>query len=270
MTRTEMVRSPSLLPRHLAAIAGAAYLVTDAMAIFSEFFVRPMLIVGDDAARTASNIVAHAQLFRAGIVSDLLTGAGVVILNLALYELLEPVHPIFARLALFWRLVEVSVLSTITLSGLGILALLSGADYLQAFSPGELHGLARLLVAAQASGYMIVLLFFGLGSTTYMVLLVRSHYVPKPLALLALGGSAMVMLFALARILFPTVVLAPAAAVRELPPLALAALAVIFLPVLSFEIILGFWLLVKGVRIPELARRAEQAVVSTSAGGDAA
>jgi hypothetical protein len=104
---------------------------------------------------------------------------------------------------------------------------------------------------------MIVLLFFGLGSTTYMVLLVRSRYVPKPLALLALGGSAMVMLFALARVLFPTVVLAPAAAVRELPPLALAALAVIFLPVLSFEIILGFWLLVKGVRIPELARRAE-------------
>jgi hypothetical protein len=233
--------------QHTAAkVAGLLYLITDATAIFSEFFVRPTLVSGD-AARIASNIVAHAQLFRVGAVCDLLTGAGVVILNLALYELLAPVHRSLARLAAFWRLVEVAMFSAITVSRFIVLSLLSGADYLQAFQPRELEALARLFVGAQASGYMIVLLFFGLGSTTYMYLLVRSRYVPKPLALLALGGSALVALFALARMLFP----ASAAAVRALPPVALALLALIVVPVMAFEILLGLWLLVKGVRIRE-------------------
>jgi hypothetical protein len=85
-------RHPSFTPRQLAILIGAAYLITDATSIFTEFYVRPSLVVSGDAARTASNIVAHAQLFRAGAVADVLGGAGVVILNLALYELLAPVH----------------------------------------------------------------------------------------------------------------------------------------------------------------------------------
>jgi Domain of unknown function (DUF4386) len=229
------------------------YLITDATAIFSEFFVRSTLIAGSDAARTASNIVAHAQLFRVGVVFDLLTGAGCVILNLALYELLAPVHRSLARLAALWRLAEVSVGGAIAVSSFMVLSLLSGADYLQAFQPRELQALARLFVGAQPYGYMIVLLFFGFGSTTYMVLLVKSRYVPKALALLGLGGSVLVVLFALTRMLFPASVAAAAAAVRALPAVALGSLAVIFAPIIGFEIILGLWLLVKGVRIPEHA-----------------
>lgn len=237
--------------RRAAMIAGAAYLITDATSIFAEFFVRLTLIVSGDAARTASNIVAHAQLFRVGIVCDLLAGAGVVILNLALYQLLAPVHRSLARLAALWRIVEVAVGSAITVSSFIVLSILNGADYLQAFQPRELQALAQVFVGAQTSGYMIVLLFFALGSTTYMYLLIRSRYVPKPIALLGLGGSALVALFALARMLFPASVAAAMAAVRALPAVALALLATILMPIFAFEIILGLWLLVKGVRVPE-------------------
>jgi hypothetical protein len=245
------LRPDAFSPRHAAAIAGAAYLITTATAIFSQFFVYSTLIVRADAARTASNIVAHSQRFRVAIFCDLLTCAGVVILNVALYELLQPVHRSLARLAAFWRMAEASVYGAITVSGFIVLSLLSGAGDLQAFQPRELQALARLFLGAQASGFMIVLLFFGLGSTTYMVLLVRSRYIPKALALLGLGGSALVALFALACMLFPAFVAPAVVAVRALPAIALAALAVILLPLLSFEVTLGLWLLVKGVRIPE-------------------
>jgi hypothetical protein len=184
-----------------------------------------------------------------GSFSTCSRGAGCVILNLALYELLAPVHRSLARLAALWRLAEVSVGGAIAVSSFMVLSLLSGADYLQAFQPRELQALARLFVGAQPYGYMIVLLFFGFGSTTYMVLLVKSRYVPKALALLGLGGSVLVVLFALTRMLFP----ASVAAVRALPAVALGSLAVIFAPIIGFEIILGLWLLVKGVRIPEHA-----------------
>jgi hypothetical protein len=207
-----------------------------------------MLIVTGDAARTASNIVAHAQLFRLALVSDLLAGVAVVILNAALYELLAPVHRGLARFAAFWRLVEVSVGSAITVSGLIVLSLLSGAAPLQAFEPRELQGLAHVFLSARQSGYMIVLLFFGFGSTIYMYLLLRSGYIPRALALFGLGGSALVPLFALTRLLVPAFVAAAFAAVRELPAVALVLLALVVAPILLGEFVLGLWLLVKGVR----------------------
>ena len=241
--------SPVALRRRAARIAGAAYLITDATSILA-IVVRSRLIVSGDAARTAGNIAAHARLFRVGIVADLLTGAGVVILNLALYELLAPVQRSLARLAALWRLVEVSVGSAIAVSGFMVLSLLSGADFLQAIPPRELPALASLLVGAQTSGYLIVLFFAGLGSTIYTYLLVRSRFVPKPLALLALSGSLLVGLFPLTRMLFPALPAATVAAVRALPGIAPVGFALILVPIVAFELLLGLWLLVKGVRIP--------------------
>jgi hypothetical protein len=148
---------------------------------------------------------------------------------------------------------EVSAHAAATVSSFVVLRLLSGAEYLQAFEPRQLQALARVFVSAHGSGYIVALLFFGLGSTTYLYLLVRSRYVPRPIALLGLAGSALTVLFGLARMLFPAWEPAAIAAVRALPAVPLALLAIIFVPILSFEVTLGVWLLVKGVRVPEHA-----------------
>jgi Domain of unknown function (DUF4386) len=216
--------------------------------VFPELYVRPALIVTGDAARTASNILAHAQLFRIAIVCDLLAGAAVVILNVALYELLAPVHRGLARCAAFLRLVEVSLGSAIAVSGFVVLSLLKGAEPLQPFEPRALQELAYLVVGARESGFVVLLLFFGLGSTIYMYLLVRSRYVPRTLALIGLVGSALAALFALTRMLFPAFIGAAFTAARGLPPVVLVLLALVLAPILLLELVLGLWLLVKGVR----------------------
>jgi hypothetical protein len=237
--------------RAAARIAGLCYLVTTVTAAVAEFRVRSALIVGSDAAQTAGRIAAHVLLFRVGIVCDLLTAAGVVVLNLALYELLAPVHRSLARVAASWRMVEVSVLGAITVSSFIVLSILGGADYPQAFEPHQLQALARLFVGAQTSGYVTALLFFSLGSTVYMYLLVRSRYVPGVLAFSGLAGSALCAFYVLARMLLPAWVTAATAAVRALPVVALVLLAMIFVPILAFEVTLGAWLLVRGVGAQE-------------------
>jgi hypothetical protein len=242
--------STTWTPNQAAKIAGAAYLLTYAPA-FSWLFVYPKLFVTGDVARTASNIVAHTQLFRVTIMLDLLTVAGCVILNVALYELLAPVHRSFARLGAFWRLTEQAVYGATTVSSLVALSVLSGAGYLQAFEPHQLQALARLLISAQSTGFTVAMLFLGFGSTAYMYVLVKSHYVPKVLALLLLAASTLCTLFFFVLILSPALVGAASTAVRALPPVALVPLAIIALPFLAFEIILALWLLVKGVHIPE-------------------
>jgi hypothetical protein len=250
MSHTMTLRPDAFTPRQAAAIAGAAYLITSATS-FWNLFVSSTLVVSGDPARTAANIVANAQRFRVMILFDLITCAGCVVLNVALYELLAPVHRSLARLAAFWRLAESSVYGAITVYGVVALSLLTGADYAQAFQPHELHALARAFRSGQSSGFAIAMVFLSLGSTVYMYLLVRSRYVPKALAVCGIVMSALGVLFFLARIVFPAFVAAAFAAVVGLPTVALASLAVIALPFLSFEVTLGLWLLVKGVRIPE-------------------
>ncbi|HKH97524.1 MAG TPA: DUF4386 domain-containing protein [Candidatus Sulfotelmatobacter sp.] len=72
-----------------ARVVGFAYLFTNALCIFAEFYVRSNLIVGDNAAKTAANIMASERLFRLGIASELAAFAGIVVLTAALYVILN-------------------------------------------------------------------------------------------------------------------------------------------------------------------------------------
>jgi hypothetical protein len=55
-----------------ARISGAFYLITIITGVFAEVFVRGALVVRDDAAATATNILAHETLYRFGLSADLI------------------------------------------------------------------------------------------------------------------------------------------------------------------------------------------------------
>jgi hypothetical protein len=62
------------------------------VAAFNEFYVRGRLIVENNAADTARNIIAHERLFRLGIAIDLVEMASIVVLATALYVILKAVN----------------------------------------------------------------------------------------------------------------------------------------------------------------------------------
>jgi hypothetical protein len=71
--------------RKAATVVGFSYLFALPPAIFAEFYVRTQLIVFDNAAQTARNIMAHERLFRLGTASNLTVFAIDVVLIIALY-----------------------------------------------------------------------------------------------------------------------------------------------------------------------------------------
>jgi hypothetical protein len=222
--------------RKAAKVAGFLYLFMMVTGVFAEFYARGQLIVRGDALQTARNIAASAQLFRIGIVSNLITFAGDVILVVALYVLLKPINRNVALLAAFWRLAECSILAVIALSDFAALRLLSGADYLRAFDTKQLQALAYLFVSVQAAGYRIGLVFFGLGSTVFSYLWFKSRYIPRGLAAWGIFSSLVVAIVTLAIMVFPT--------------LAAVVIPIYFAPIFIFEVALGLWLLVKGIQAP--------------------
>jgi Domain of unknown function (DUF4386) len=231
-----MLRTIERAQHTAAKVAGFLYLFTMVTANFAEFHARGRLIVNGDAAQTARNIAASERLFRLGIVSNLITFASVVPLVVALYIVLRPIDRNVALLAAFWRLAECPIFALITLSDFVVLRLLSGADDLRAFDTQQTQALAYTFVRVHDAGYLIGLVFFGLGSTVFAYLWFKSRYIPRALAAWGIFSSLVVAIVTLAIMVFPS--------------LAAVVIPVYFEPIFIFEVTLGFWLLVKGIRAP--------------------
>lgn len=219
--------------RKAARVVGFTYLLTMATAVFA-FYVRGQLIVNDNVADTARNISAHETLFRLSIASDLITIAGVIALVSALYVVLSPVNHNLALFAAFLRAIGISTGVTALLNDFNVLRILSGADYLQVFEADRLQVLARLSIGAHGAGTTVDFVFLGLGSTVFCYLWFKSNYIPRTLAGLGVFGSFLLAAGTFAIIIFPRLG---------------AILSLIYMmPLGVFEVTMGFWLLLKGLR----------------------
>ncbi len=236
--------------RKAAKVVGAVYLF-GFVAAFDEFYVRGRLIVDNSAAETARNIMAHERLFRLGIAVDLTEMASIVVLATALYVILKVVNQNLALLAAFWRLMEAAICVVMTLSSFDVLRVLSGADYLHVFEADRLQALASIYVGAHGAGYNVAEIFLGLGSTVFGYLWLKSRFVPRALAAWGVLSSLLVATCTVAFIIFPGFedIAAPAG----------------YVPIAIFEVTMGFWLLVKGLRPSGLAEP-DQARDRTEAG----
>ncbi len=222
--------------RAAARVAGIAFLFTDATATFAEFYVRPTLIVQNNAAQTAANIMATEWLFRLGIAIQLTMIAGLLVLTAALYVVLNPIGPGLALLGAFWRLTENAVLAVGTLTSLNVLGLLSGAASLRGLQAGQLQALALRSIGAYTDAYNVSLLFGGLGIAVFAYLFVRSRYIPRPLAVWGVFGALLTAAST------PTFIV--------LPNLANVAQPWCYAPLLIFELGTALWLLTRG--LPQL------------------
>ena len=228
--------------RKAAKVVALTYLFALVPAIFAEFYVRTQVVVIDNAAQTARNIVAHERLFRLGIASNLTVFAVDVVLITALYVVLKPINRRLALLAAGWGLIETAILVVVTLSDFDVLRILSGADYLKAFEADRLQALARLSIGAHGAAYNVGLVFAGLRSTAFCYLWFKSGFIPKALAAWGVVASFLMGACAFLFIIVP-----------ELAKV--VAVEIYGGPIFFFELAMGFWLLFKGLRLSGLAEQ---------------
>ncbi|UCF97720.1 MAG: DUF4386 domain-containing protein [Spirochaetaceae bacterium] len=170
-------------------IAGVLILIITVFAPFSMLYVPSKLVVPGDAATTASNILAAEGLFRISIVSDsvvFLLEIGILVL---LYVLLKPVSKTLSLVAAFARLAMTIVQGINLLNHFVALLFLSGADYLMAFEPEQLHALALVFLNAHEYAAHIWGLFFSLHLFFLGYLVYKAGYIPRVLGVLLVIAS---------------------------------------------------------------------------------
>jgi hypothetical protein len=216
-----------------ARIAGLLYLVVAITGPFILLYVPGRLFVPGDAGATAGNILANEGLFRAYIVTGIVSQLFFIATVLALYRLLEGVHRTLAAVMVLLILID-SPLAFIGIANqVATLSLLHGGDFLAAFDQPQRDALAVFLVYVDGKGVLVSEIFWGLWLLPLGVLVYRSGFLPRFLGIwLFVNGIAYIVLSL-------TGILAPAYA---------KSVGTATLPVLFGELALTLWLLIRGVK----------------------
>jgi Domain of unknown function (DUF4386) len=229
-----------------ARLAGLLYLAIIVTSLLSLILIDARLVVDGDQAATAERIAANQTLFRAGLVYDMAMFASVVALAWALFVILRGVDRDRALLALLWRMAEAVIGAVTVLLGALVVLLVGSEGVRAAFEPAQLHALVDVLLTARTIGYGVTIFFLSLGTIVYCGLLYRSRYVPRMLAGLGIVAFVLMPVATIVSLLWP-----------QHQDLAIAGLA----PGIVFEVVIGAWLLLKGVSTTPATAAAPRAVV---------
>ena len=180
-----MNRLEEASPRLMARITGVLYLLTILTGIFAQFFVSGRLVVFDDAAATATNILAHKSLFQLGFTVYLVEMACNVAITALFYELLKPVNRSVSLLAAFLGLVGCTIKTFSRLFYIAPLFVLGGSPYLSVFNLEQRQALALLFLKLNDHGAAVALAFFGFYALLTGYLIFKSTFLPRVLGVLS-------------------------------------------------------------------------------------
>jgi len=213
-----MERIAETSPRLKARIAGVFYLICGTAYSYADGSVRGKLVVYDNAASTAHNILAHEALFRLGFAADLIAVVCYIVVTLLLFDIFRPVNRSLSLLAAFFSLAGCIVQAVSSLLHLAPLVVLGGEQYLSAFNTEQLQALALMILKLRAQAASIYMVCFGWYCLLIGYLIFKSRFLPRILGVfMVIAGLAYQIFLSppLANHLFPYVV-APAGALGEL------------------------------------------------------
>ena len=168
---------------------------------------------------------------RLSILGQLVTSSGIVVLAGLLYIVLNKQNKIIALVALGWWLAEAIFLA---LSQLGVLALLPvSLDFVQAGAP--VHSYYQTLGdflynGVYSHGITIHMWFYCIGGLLWYSLFYTAKYIPRVISLWGLLAVSVAFVGIVLQLLGYDVSI------------------FVFLPILPFEVTIGVWLMLRGIK----------------------
>jgi len=211
-----------------ARLLGAAFLVVVVTSLWAGLFSNAA--GSGTISEVLPNIARNTVLAQASVVGGLANSTGIVVLAVLLYVVLRRVNNTVALVALGLWVIEAVFYAVMQLGVLGLVSL--GAEYVAAGSPGSsfYQVLGEFLYAGvYTQGLTIHMWFYCVGGILWYSMFVRSRFVPRPLSVfgvLAVVVGTVGIVVQLAGVVVPIFV---------------------FLPIGVFEIVIGVWLLLRGI-----------------------
>jgi len=219
--------------KNTSRVLGAAFLLQAVSSLVSNAFLLDPLIVPGNIISTMTNIANNAMQVRAGILGDMVTAFGIIFLGAILFVTLRKQNEKMALVALGFYILEAVLLAVSRLLTFSLLR--NSQESVIAGHPAYLQSLGNLTFETMHFGFSaLAMLAFCLGAILFYYLLDKSRIVPR---VLSLWGLITV---------FPCLIGTLSALFGYQVPF------LIYLPYAPFEFVIGVWILVKGIKIPEM------------------
>lgn len=210
-----------------ARTVGTVYLLYFLAAFGAAFLTRGLIVSGDGAA-TAQAIIDHETRYRAGFAVGLLANVLYIAITGLFYRLFERVSRTISLLAAFVSLVGCTVQIGAGAFQLAPLLVLHDAAFLAGAGLQTVQTVAMLSLKLYSQTFYISLVLFAVYDLFLGYLIIKSRFLPK-----AIGVFLMIAGVGWLAFVWPPAALAVAGIILPLGALA--------------ELVLMFWLVVKGV-----------------------
>lgn len=217
--------------KNVPRLLGAAFLFQAVASVVGLILLDPLMVSGN-IIESMTNIADNALQVRASILAQMFTAIGIVFLGSLLFLTLKKQNMKIALAALGLYLVEAGLLAASRIEVFSLLRI--SQESVLTGHPVHLQTLGNVFYESAVFGDSLHILVFALGATLFYYLFFKSGLIPRVLALFGL-------------------ITAPLALIGILLILLGYDLSIlVLLPNLPFELAMGLWLLVKGIRdVPE-------------------
>ena len=223
-----------------AKVAGFMFLLAFIVPTLNWALSLSKLNIADDPLATAANIMSNELLFRIGITVELFMAVSLIVLALTLYIILKPVNKNLALLAFILKMVEGAIVASIVLVTFIALQVSSGQANLSIITPEQLQVPVGLLLNQHNALFSIPMVFLGLDMMIFSYLFFKSRYIPRILAGLGILSFALIFIHALMYLLAPDYAAMP------------IIQSICYGPSGLFELVIGTWILIKGINVQEV------------------
>jgi hypothetical protein len=210
-----------------ARVAGATFLLYILIGV-SQMIISRGAYAGADIAARLQSVASHTAQVKGSMLLGLVVGFVALLLAISLYGLTRDEDRDLALFAMVCRVAE-SLLVVVPI--FATLALLDIA----AASRADAHAVAELLMRLKSWNVTIAALLFSVGSLIFTWLFLRGRLIPRPLALLGIFASLLLVI---------------ALPLRLAELVSGSVINMLWLPMAAFEIPLGIWLIARGVYDP--------------------
>ena len=211
-------------------VLGIAFLLQFVTSFGSGVFLKPALIAPGSISESMIKIANNPSLMRVYILVDMLTALGIIFLGAVLFLTVRKWNETIALVALGFYILEAALLAVSRLEAFSLLDM--SLAYVAAGQPALLQTMANVALGSMDFvGSTLHMLAFCPGGIIFYYLLYKSGVVPRALSLWGLIT------------VFPCLIGTLLVVFGYEAP---AFLYVLYMP---FELIIGVWILVKGVHV---------------------
>jgi hypothetical protein len=222
--------------RYVPRLLGAMFLVVILIGVASGSFLSPLnySMTGDpeDISETMTSFAEKPGMVQTSIAGFLFEAAAIVLLALLLFVVLKDQNHVLARWAYGLWILEAAFLALRQIFAFCLLFM--SEEFVASGSPEGTYfqTMGSLYYGLMHFAYDVQMVFYCIGGIVFYYLFLRSGFVPKALATFGVAVASLGLVGEMVAIYGATVPLW------------------VYLPILPFELGIGIWLVVKGIRIP--------------------